>query len=39
MGTVTLANAGPITVNCGGFNIYTSYKRMFVTKVTSIING
>jgi hypothetical protein len=39
MGTVTLASAGPITVDCGGFDIYTSYKRMFVTKVTSIING
>jgi len=39
MGAVTLATAGTITINCGGFGIYTSYKRMFVTRVTSIING
>jgi len=39
MGTVTLASAGTITVDCGGFGIYTFYKRMFVTRVTSIING
>ena len=39
MGTVTLSNPGTITINCGGFNIGTDFKRMLVTKVTSVVNG
>jgi hypothetical protein len=39
MGTVTLAAPGNITISCGGYSISTVYKRMFVTRVTSIING
>ena len=39
MGTVTLANPGTITINCGGFSITNEFKRMFVTRVTSIIDG
>ena len=39
MGTVTLASPLAISIDCGGFAIYTYSKRMFVTKVTSIING
>lgn len=38
-GTVTLSSPGAITVNCGGFHIGTTFMRMFVTKVTSVING
>jgi len=38
-GTVSLAAPGTITVNCGGFNIHTQQKRMFVIKVGAIING
>ncbi|HUF70732.1 MAG TPA: hypothetical protein VMM79_18935 [Longimicrobiales bacterium] len=39
MGTVVLAAPGTITIECGGFAIEAVYKRMFVIKVTSIING
>ena len=39
LGTVTLDAAGPVTMDCGGFGVYTYSKRMFVTRVTSIING
>ena len=39
MGTVQLGAPGVITMDCGGTNVATSYKRMFVTPVASIING
>jgi hypothetical protein len=39
MGTVTLASAGTISLDCGGYNIFVWSRRMFVTRVTSIING
>jgi hypothetical protein len=39
MGTVDLASPGTITLDCGGFSIFSISKRMFVTRVTSIING
>jgi len=39
IGSVSLATAGTITVNCGGFAISVKSKRMFVIKVGSIITG
>ena len=39
MGTVDLASPGTITLDCGGFSIFSISKRMFVTRVTSVING
>jgi hypothetical protein len=39
LGVVTLAAPGTITMNCGGFAIQTSFKKMFVVKVSAIING
>jgi hypothetical protein len=34
-----LASAGTISLDCGGYNIFVWSRRMFVTRVTSIING
>jgi hypothetical protein len=38
-GTAVLDNPGTITIDCGGAFIFTARLRMFVTKVTSVING
>jgi hypothetical protein len=39
IGTITLAAPGTIGMSCGGFRISVFFSRMFVIKVSAIING